>query len=95
MAQVTIEVSDERYVLNTTMDGRLPMETVRTILPVVTGMFYYSNMQRHVLNLQEDHFLAPPDGWLDRVYFCIPGKLSNESKYYLSYNVWRRSVSIV
>ena len=82
MAQVTIEVSEERYVLNTTIDGRLPVENVRTILPVVTRVYDYNNMQRHVVNLQAQHFRPPPDGWLDRIYFCLPGKLSHESKYY-------------
>ena len=63
MAQVTIEVGEEKYILNTTADGRLAVETVRTILPEVTRVYFYNNMQ--IVNLNDQHFLPPPDGWMD------------------------------
>ena len=43
MAQVNIEVGEEKYILNTTADGMLAVETVRTILPEVTGVYFYNN----------------------------------------------------
>ena len=88
MVQVTVEVSEERYVLQTGIDARLPVETVRSIFPLATGLYYFNNMQRHVVDLQEEHFRPPPDGWLDRVYFCIPGKLSHGEGGYPFYNLF-------
>ena len=67
MAQVNIEVGEEKYILNTTADGRLAVETVRTILPEVTGVYFYNNMQRHIVHLNDQHYLPPPDGWLNRL----------------------------
>ena len=63
MAQVTIEVGEKRYILNTTADRRFPVETIGTILPEVTGVYFYNNMQ--IVNLNDQHFLPPPDGWMD------------------------------
>ena len=36
-------------------------------------------MQRHVVNLNYQHFLQPLNWWLDRIYFCLPGNMSHES----------------
>ena len=56
-AQVKVKVGEQCFILQTNKENKLPIKTIQTVFSDVTGLYFYYNMERYVVNTANQYFL--------------------------------------